>query len=67
MVVGGFLGKKKDPSSFAFYQKEQLFPVLGHRWYCAEEREKQRKEYKAWIFSPAVECPKCTLLQPELK
>lgn len=34
--------KKKQPSSFAFYQKEQLFPVLGHRWYCAEERKRER-------------------------
>lgn len=55
-VGGGLLLGIKELNSFAFYQKEQLFPVLGHRWYCAEGRE---WEEVLSIAFWAVECPRC--------
>lgn len=55
-VEGGCSLGKKGPCSFTFYQKEQLFPVLGHRWYCVE-RKKRAKErsLQQSVLSTAVQ------------
>lgn len=63
--VGGCSLGKKGPSSFTFYQKEQLFPVLGHRWYCAEWGVSERKKSKAELFKRC--CSGSILLQLQLK
>lgn len=63
--VGGCSLGKKGPSSFTFYQKEQLFPVLGHRWYCAEWGVSERKKSKAELLKRR--CSGSILLQLQLK